>query len=74
MAGPSKWIPPYNHKDDPLDSSNVADQHPDIVEGLKAELASWHEMVEVGKLPDAGQAGDLSPQELERLRSLGYIK
>ena len=64
----------YNHKDDPLDSSNVADQHPDIVEGLKAELASWHEMVEVGKLPDAGQAGDLSPQELERLRSLGYIK
>jgi len=31
-------------------------------------------MVKAGKLPDAGQAGDLSPQELERLRSLGYIK
>ena len=64
----------YNHKDDPLDSANVADRHPEIVERLKAELASWHEMVEAGKLPDAGQAGDLSPKELERLRSLGYIK
>ena len=64
----------YNHKDDPLDSANVADQHPEIVERLKGELASWHEMVKAGKLPDAGQAGDLSPKELERLRSLGYIK
>ena len=64
----------YKHADDPLDSANVAEQNPGVVERLKAELASWHEMVKAGKLPDAGQAGDLSPKELERLRSLGYIK
>ena len=64
----------YNHKVDPLDSTDVADQHPEIVERLQGELASWHEMVKAGKLPDAGEAGDLSPKELERLRSLGYIK
>ena len=64
----------YNHADDPLDSTNVVGQNPEVVERLKAELANWHEMVKAAKLPDAGQAGDLSPKELERLRSLGYIK
>ena len=63
----------YGHKDDPLDKNNVADQHPEIVERLKGELESWREMVAAGKLPEAGTSGELSPEELQRLRSLGYI-
>jgi hypothetical protein len=31
-------------------------------------------MVEAGQLPETVSEENLSPQELERLRSLGYIK
>lgn len=64
----------FDHANDPLDKTDVASQHPEIVEKLKAELASWREMVDAGKLPDGGSTENLSPEELKRLRSLGYIK
>lgn len=64
----------YNRAEDPLDSKNVAAEHPDIIERLKGELESWHKMVEAGQLPETVSEENLSPQELERLRSLGYIK
>jgi arylsulfatase A-like enzyme len=64
----------FNRADDPFDSKNVAAEHPDIVERLKGELDNWHKMVDAAKLPETVSEENLSPQELERLRSLGYIK
>jgi arylsulfatase A-like enzyme len=64
----------YNHKDDPLNTKNVIDQHSDIAESLKAKLAEWHEMVERDKLPEGESLKDLPDEELQRLKSLGYVQ
>jgi hypothetical protein len=64
----------FQRAEDPLDSKNVAAEHPDIVERLKGELDAWHKMVAAAQLPETVSEENLSPQELERLRSLGYIK
>ena len=41
---------------------------------MKAELASWKEMVNTAKLPEGGSTENLSPEELKKPRSLGYIE
>ena len=64
----------YNHTEDPLNKNNVAAEHPDVVQRLKAELDNWHKMVASAQLPASVSEENLSPAELERLRSLGYIK
>jgi len=64
----------FNHAEDPLDSKNVASQHPDQVARLTALLADWNKMVEKGKLPKGDSAEGLSSKELERLKSLGYVQ
>ena len=64
----------FNHLEDPLDLNDVAEQHPDIVENLKAELKTWREMVEQGKLPEGDSLEGLPSEEIERLRTLGYIQ
>jgi arylsulfatase A-like enzyme len=64
----------FDHRVDPLNLKNVAAQHPQVVEQLKAKLAEWREMTEAGKLPKADAAEGVSPKELERLRSLGYVQ
>jgi arylsulfatase A-like enzyme len=64
----------YNRAEDPLDLSNVANEHPDVVERLRGEIENWRKMVAAQQLPESVSEENLSPQELERLRSLGYIK
>ena len=65
----------YNHADDPLDHNDVTADHPDIVERLTAELAGRLRYAEARKLPTDEDASEgLSPAELRRLRSLGYIR
>ncbi len=64
----------FNHTNDPLDMSDVAAEHPEIVERLKAELEAWKGMTEQSKLPLTDAAEDMSSDELDRLRSLGYIQ
>ena len=65
----------YNHADDPLNHMEGAAGHPDIVERLTKELAGRLRYAEARKLPTDEDAADgLSPEELERLRSLGYIR
>jgi len=44
-------------------------------ERLASQLADWHQFVTTARLPDDEEAADnMSPQELERLRSRGYIQ
>jgi arylsulfatase A-like enzyme len=65
----------YDHANDPLDRTDVAAGHPDVVQDLAKKLESWRKMAATAKLkPDAETAKSLSKEELERLRSLGYIQ
>ena len=65
----------YNHAEDPINHQDVAGDHPEIVERLTAQLAERVRYLEARKLPtdEEGTEG-LSPEELQRLRSLGYLR
>ncbi len=65
----------YRHQNDPLDLENVAAEHPDVVEELRAELEIWKARVTQEQLPK-GEEGtkDLPPDQLDQLRNLGYIQ
>ena len=65
----------YNHDDDPLNHGDVAAGHPEIVERLTVALAARLCYADARQLPtDEDAANGLTPEELERLRSLGYIR
>ena len=60
---------------DPLDATDVAGQHPDVVARLARELEAWHRMASSARLkPDSALATTVSGEELERLRALGYVQ
>ncbi len=64
----------FDHAEDPLNLTNVAADHPDVVERLAKELEAWKRATLAGKL-QAGGEGDatLSSEEMDRLRALGYL-
>ncbi|HEV3458648.1 MAG TPA: sulfatase [Thermoanaerobaculia bacterium] len=65
----------YNHRTDPLDAADVAADHPDVVQRLGTELQAWQRKAEAARLrPDSQLRQGLGKEELERLRSLGYIQ
>jgi hypothetical protein len=64
----------FDHKNDPLNQKNVAGENPEIVKQLAAKLAEHRQMAQAAALPDAGTAEAASSEELERLRSLGYVQ
>ena len=64
----------FHHAEDPLDANDVAKEHPDRVEELRAELDQWRIMAEEAQLPKGDSTEGLDSQELEKLRSLGYIQ
>ena len=65
----------FDHGSDPLNHDNVADANQDVVERLAGLLERWLEDTRSKRLASDGEATEgLSPQELERLRSLGYIQ
>jgi hypothetical protein len=65
----------YHHETDPLDQKNVASEHPEIVERMAQQLEAWHKWALEKKLPSDGEAeSELSAEELQRLRSLGYVQ
>ena len=64
----------FHRPSDPLDQRSVAAENPDTVELLKDVLERWLSAAQAARLPsDADAEGELSAEELERLRSLGYI-
>jgi len=65
----------FDFAKDPLNLSDVADKHPDKVQRLGKLLDGWRQMARNARLkPDAEATKGLSQQQLERLRSLGYIR
>ena len=63
----------YDHVNDPINMKDVAADHPEVVERLAEYLKNWHESALAAKLDTEAAAEDMSPEELEKLRSLGYI-
>ena len=64
----------FRQSDDPLDQENLADQHPEVVEKLKGMLEEWREVALAGQLPEEDSTTGMSQEELQRLKSLGYIQ
>ena len=67
----------YDHINDPLNHNDVASEYPEIVKRLAEELAVWREWAIASRLPPDEVATEgivISPEELKRLRSLGYIQ
>ena len=65
----------YDFAKDPLNKHDVASEHPDIVARLSKELDGWHQMALAARVkPDSETTKTLSPAQLQRLRSLGYVR
>ena len=64
-----------DHTTDPFGLHDVAGEHPDVVAQLTAELDRWKRRSEAARLPsDEELSSTLTADELERLRSLGYLR
>jgi arylsulfatase len=60
---------------DPFDQKNLADQNPDVVKRLAKAIEGFRTMAAAARLkPDAEATDKMTPEQLQRLRSLGYIK
>ena len=63
----------FDHKKDPLNLANVAADHPDTVERLAAKLETWHQEASAARVESDGESAEVSDEELEKLRALGYV-
>jgi arylsulfatase A-like enzyme len=63
----------YDHRNDPLDLVDVAAEHPEVVERLKARLTAWHQMAVAARVESEADA-EMSPEQLQQLRALGYVE
>lgn len=64
----------FHRPSDPLDQANVAAEQPDVVARLRETLERWHQSALAARLPDGATAAEgMSAEELEQLRSLGYL-
>lgn len=59
---------------DPLDTNDLASQYPQVVTRLAAQLEGWRQEALAQRLSDEGLEEGLSAEEMERLRSLGYVQ
>ena len=65
----------FDHREDPLNLVNLADEHPDIVERLTQDIDRWLRQSESAQLTsDEELSSELSADELKRLRGLGYVR
>ena len=65
----------YGHAADPMNQTDLATEHPEVVERLGIELDRWRRRTAAGRLPSDEESTDtLSSEELERLRGLGYLR
>ena len=65
----------FDHRTDPLNLDNVAADHPEIVQRLGEQLSERLRFAEARRIvSDDDLAEALSPEEVQRLRRLGYIR
>ncbi|HVS15967.1 MAG TPA: sulfatase, partial [Thermoanaerobaculia bacterium] len=74
-AGAKPQFELYDHRSDPFDHTNVAAENPEVVTRLARQLAAWLEETSARRLADDGEGDtEMSQEELQRLRALGYIQ
>ena len=65
----------YDREKDRLDQDNLAEENPEVVQRLSQQLDAWRRQATSVRLESDEQATEgMSSEELERLRSLGYIQ
>ena len=65
----------FDFAKDPLNLNDVAAGHPEVVQRLAKLIAGWRQVARAARFaPDAETTKGLSQQQLQRLRSLGYIR
>ncbi|MEE8524788.1 MAG: sulfatase [Thermoanaerobaculia bacterium] len=65
----------YDHRTDSLDQTDVAVEHPEVVERLAELMSAWRKQAAAERPEaDAEAPENLSQEELERLRALGYLQ
>ena len=64
----------FNHAEDPLDLKDLSAGNPDKVKMLASLLEQERAKALEGALPEEASSENLSNEELQRLRSLGYIQ
>ncbi|HUE87678.1 MAG TPA: sulfatase [Vicinamibacterales bacterium] len=65
----------FDYYKDPLNLKNVAADHPEVIARLSKAIAGWKQMATAARVkPDAESTRALSAEELQRLRSLGYVR
>jgi arylsulfatase A-like enzyme len=65
----------FDAEADPLDQHDVAALNPDVVARLTRSLDAWQRGARAARLrPDGETAKDMSAEQLEHLRSLGYVQ
>lgn len=64
----------YDHKKDPLNRTNVADQNPEVVKTLTPKLEERRKTAVAAALSTTTTNTKMSAEELQRLRSLGYVQ
>jgi len=64
----------YKRADDPLDQHNLAEAHPEQVKLLRPMIDAWRQRAKAARLPEGDAPENLSKEELQRLRALGYVK
>ncbi len=64
----------YRRTNDPLDQHDLAQKFPEQVTKMRAMIETWRKSIPSGRLPEDKTGGSLSSDELQRLRSLGYVK
>ncbi len=65
----------FDYYQDPLNLKNVAADHPEVIARLSKAIGGWKQMATAARVkPDTESTKALSAEELQRLRSLGYVR
>jgi arylsulfatase A-like enzyme len=65
----------YDVERDPLEQTDLAAERPDVVARLAEQLEAWRAGVSAVRLePETAEDPATSPEELERLKALGYVQ
>jgi arylsulfatase A-like enzyme len=64
----------YDHRKDPLNLNDIAAENPGDVTRLAELLDKWRVEAEAARLDESALEQNMSAEELQRLRSLGYLQ
>ncbi|MEM8934527.1 MAG: sulfatase, partial [Acidobacteriota bacterium] len=64
----------YHVENDPLDQNDLAAEHPERVAEMAETARRWRIWAEAQKLDEAAAQAEMSAEELEQLRALGYVE